>query len=287
MKSNLIFALLLTYTAVSRFFLLDKVLPFTNNSVISGRIISATASLSITFLVFFCIKRFFHNTQIALISTWVISLMPWTFEQGRIISQPNLTLALVMSVLFFIQRVNFKSKKILLFLIPILFFFFYPQFWIFRVHEFKFDFYSLVYNLFTLLSFDFLFFKNISFWWGGVKEFGIMYLSFLPFFLVGIYQIIELRQIKLILLILLVATVSAASQFFPETREFYFSTPILALVVALGIYYCFLQTKFAIRILITGLFFLMIYELSQFYHFYFIHYPQEVISNFSQIHESF
>ena len=287
MKSNIIFALLLTFTAISRFFLIDKIPPNLNQVFLTGRILSGGASLVSAVMVFFLVKKYFGKPKIALLTSWVFSILPWTFEQGRIISQPNLTLALVMSVLFICQRVNFQNKKILLFLIPVIFFFLYPQFWIFRVDEFKFNFYSFIYNLFTLLSFDFLFFKNTSFWWGGVKESGVMFLSFLPFFLVGIYNIIHLVHFRLILLFLLITAVSAASRFFPETREFYLSTPILAIVVGLGIYYCFLQTKFAIRIFFAGLFFLMIYEFSQFYHFYFIHYPQEVRSNFSQIHESF
>lgn len=287
MKSNIIFALLLTFTAISRFFLIDKIPPNLNQVFLTGRILSGGASLVSAVMVFFLVKKYFEKPKIALLASWVFSILPWAFEQGRIISQSNLTLALVMSVLFIYQRVNFKNKKILLFLIPVIFFFFYPQFWIFRVDEFKFNFYSLIYNLFTLLSFDYLFFKNISFWWGGIKEFGVMFLSFLPFFLVGIYDIIRLVNLRFILFSLLITIVSAASQFFPETREFYFSTPILAIVVGLGIYRCFLQTKVVIRIFFVGIFLLMIYELSQFYHFYFIHYPQEIISNFSQIHESF
>lgn len=290
MIGKLILLLILTYTVVSRFFLIDKILPLLNQEVLNGRMLSGGASIVSAVMIFFLVKEYFKKPKIALLTTWVFSILPWTFEQGRIISQPNFALFSILLLLAFTKRYlnSFGFKAYLLYLIiPFIFIFVYPQFWLFKVREFNFNISSFINNLFTLLSFDFLFFKNISFWWGGVKEFGIMYLSFLPFFLVGIYQIIEFRQIKLILLFLLVATVSAASQFFPETREFYFSTPILALVVALGIYYCFLQTKFAIRILFAGLFFLMIYEFSQFYHFYFIHYPQEVRSNFSQIHESF
>ncbi len=287
MHTKIILFLLLFYAAVCRFFLIDKLLPLPNQDVLNGRMLSGGASIVSVVLIFFLVKEYFKKPKIALLASWVFSILPWTFEQSRIISQPNLTLALVMLLIFSIQKINFKNKTILLFVIPVLLFIFYQQFWIFRIHEFNFNLYSFIFNLFTLLSFDFLFFFFITFWWGGVKEFGIMLLSFLPLFVLGIYKLITNKEKKLLILFLFITVAAAMSPFFPESREFYLITPLLSLAVALGIYYICLQTKFAIRILFAGLFFVMIYELGQFYHFYFIHYPQEVRSNFSQIHESF
>lgn len=287
MKGKLILLVIIFYTAISRFFLIDKVPPILSPSIINLRILSAIANLVSTVLVFHLIKNYWKNTKVSFLSAWIFSVLPWVFEQGRINSGPNLALGLILFILFLIQKSLTKLKFVLLTLIPIVVFLTYPQFWIFRVQEFKLSASSFVINLFILNSFDFLFFKNITFWWGGVREFGVMFLTFLPFFLLGIYQFIIRKEKKLLVLLGLIIVIAALSPFFPESREFYFVTPIISLTVALGFYRWSLEKHTVAKAILFGLVLLIMYELSQFIHFYLVHYPQQVTSNFSQIHEAF
>lgn len=287
MQSKLILFLLLTYTAISRFFIIDKIPLLTHTEFLNWRFLSAGVSTINIVTIFFLIRGYFKNTKIALITTWVFSILPWVFEQGRIISQVNLVLSLILIIFLFIQKNSRKWRFGLIVFIPIIIFLAYSSFWFFRADQFKFNISSFITNLFILLSFDFLFFKNITFWWGGVRDFGVMFLSWLPFFLLGLYNLITGKRLKLLILFGLITFIASLSPFFPESREFYFATPLICTTVASGIYRWSLQKSVIARILFFCLFVLMIYEFSQFNHFYFVHYSQQVMSNFSQIHEPF
>lgn len=287
MKGKLILLLILTFTAISRFFLVDKIPPLLSSSVVSLRLLSAAATITSTALIFFLVERYFQNTKIALLTAWVFCILPWTFEQGRINSAPNLALVLILCTLLLAQKFFSKFKYTFLLFIPVLIFISYPQFWLFKFNEFEFSIHSLITNLYILTSFDFLFFRNVTFWWGGVREFGVMFLSFLPFHLIGIYQLVTNKEKKLLFIFGLITFIAALSPFFPESREFYFATPLISITVALGIYHFSIWKSIMIKSMIGLLFLLMIYEYMQFMHFYFVHYPQQIKSNFSQIHEAF
>lgn len=287
MKGKLILLLILIFTAISRFFLLDKIPQILSPSIVSWRQASVAATVTSTIIIYLLADTYFRNTKIALLSAWIFSILPWTFEQGRINSPPNFALVLLLCLLLLIKKITSRIKFSLLLLIPVLIFFSYPQFWLFRFNEFKFNIHSFISNLYILTSFDFLFIKNITFWWGGIREFGVMYLSFLPFYFFGIYQLIINNEKKLLFIYGLITIIAALSPFFPESREFYIATPLISLIIAFGIY-LFLQRRSIFTKIFIGLLFLsIIYENMQFIHFYFVHYPLQIKSNFSQIHEKF
>lgn len=286
MKSKLILLLILTYTAISRLFLLTTVPQMINSSPLT-RMISASANLGSAFILFFIAKNYFKSTKIALISVWFFAGLPWVFTEGRIVSQPSTALFFILLMILFAQRVSSGFKYVFWLLTLPIVYFVYPQIWIFRILEFKFSLSSFITNLFILTSSDFLFFKNITFWWGGVREFGVMFLSMLPFFLVGIYELFIAKRVKLLILFGLITFIAVLSPFFPESREFYFATPLFSLAVALGIYKLMLHKYKAVKTFVICLFLMLIYEFSQFIHFYLVHYPQQILSNSSQIHEAF
>lgn len=286
MKSRFYLLLLLFYTAISRLFLLFTI-PQMVNSSIATRILSSSSSLASAFFLFFLSQKYFKNTKISLISVWFFVNLPWVFVEGRIVSQPNIALFFILITILFAQKISSRYKYIFLVLILPILYLAYPQFWLFKMQEFKLSPESFITNLYILFSFNFLFFNNITYWWGGIREFGVMFLSFIPFFIPGLYRLIISKEIKLLILLLLVTIIAALSPYFPESREFYIATPIISYILALGAYYLTVQKNKTVIALLLCLFIFMIYELSQFYHFYFIHYPQTVAGNVSKIHESF
>jgi len=304
MKSKLMLLEIFLYTAISRFFLIGKIPAILDSSIIHLRIASATLSLVSTILLFYLIKNYWRSTRVALLSSWAFSVLPWVFEQGRIVSQPNYALFSILLFIAFTKSYlySFTSgeyfahprgvfRAFLYVFITIILIFVYPRFWLFKIQEFKFSINSLITNLFILSSFDFLFFKNITFWWGGVREFGMIFLSMLPFFLVGVYELFIRKKGKLLFLLGLITFIAALSPFFPESREFYFAMPIVSIIIAVGLDKLVRIYKFSLPpqrwILVTLIFSFILYEMTQFFHFYFVHYPQQILGNFSQIHEAF
>ncbi|MBI3379804.1 hypothetical protein HY029_03565 [Candidatus Gottesmanbacteria bacterium] len=287
MKGKILFLGILVFTAVTRLFLLNKIPPSINSSVYIWRLLSVFACLISTIVVYTLVKMNVRKKKIALLSSWIFVNLPWVFEQSRIISSPNLALTLVLLIMLLVLNTKYKLRVVFLLFIPVIFFVSYPKMWIFHASEFKFNYINFINNLFMLFSFDFLFFKNFTFWWGGVKEFGVMFTAFLPFFIVGIYEMINRQEFKLLLLIVFFGIFSALSPYFPESREFYLAVPIISFITALGIYCVTQKMKSVNRSILIFMIFLILYESAQFFHFYFIHYPQQIISNVSQIHESF
>lgn len=279
--------LLLIFTALNRLFLIGQIPTSVSQTVLDGRLLSAAASIVSMLLLFLLVKNYFGSLKIALLASWVFSVLPWAFEQGRVISGPNLALVLVLFVLWFRTKVKNKFRPFLFLIIPFLIYVSYPQFWLFRISGFELSLDSFLKNLFLLTSFDFLFFKNITFWWGGIREFGIMLLTFLPFFLIGLYKLITCKEWKLAAFYGILIITSVLSPFFPESREFYFAAPLISLTVALGFYQLPFRNNLIFRVLILSIIIVVIYEISQFDHFYFIHYPQQVLGNFSKINEAF
>lgn len=279
--------LLILYAVISRFFLIDKIPPLINQPDLTLRYFSAFANIVTLLILFWLIKKITHNSRVASLTSWVFALLPWTYEQGRIVSQPQFAVFGILLLLFLVYKSKFRLRQIFYFFIPFIIYFAYPQFWLFKLKDFYFNIDSFTNNLFHLASFDFLFFKNTTFWWGGVKEFGVMFLAFLPFFLLGVYRLFVANRKKLIILFLFITLVAAASPFYPESREFFLSTPIIAYIVASGVDHMRSAKSLAFRLFLSILAVLIVYEIAQFYHFYFIHYRQEVKSNLYQIHEAF
>ena len=191
MKERILLGSVIVYTVLSRFWFIGKFPILITSSSLPFRFLTAFLSvLGVVFLYWYT-KAVFGDKKIAVLSAFFLGSLPWSFEQGRIASPPSNAIAILLLLLFAASQKRQLFFKIILYgCIPLILFFFYPQFWLFRTNLNSFSNIHVLQNLFILLSPDLLFFHNITFWWGGVREAGVLYFSLIPFFLIGIYQLI-------------------------------------------------------------------------------------------------
>src|SRR3990167_356769 len=162
MKRRIFLLSLLLLTMIVRFWAIDKIPPLISTNHIQWRFLSAGASLATGILIYFFARDIFQNKKVALLSLWVFALAPWSFEQGRIYSQANFYLPLMLLILIAWHR----SKTLLARLIYLLLFLIslkviYPHFWFFDPSRSHVSFADYVNNIMILTSADMLFFKNI------------------------------------------------------------------------------------------------------------------------------
>lgn len=288
MKTGLLLFSVVIYASIARFWMIDKFPPLIDPSILYARILSMLLSIGTVILLFFYTQRSFQNRKISLLSSYIFTVLPWTIEQGRIASQVNNALfiffLLILSLKFF---KNIFFKIVVYLAIPLTIFLAYPQFWIFKATNFPLKLQDYLNNISLLLSPDFLFFKNITFWWGGIREVGVLHLSLLPFFIFGVYKLVTRMSWEIISWIIGILLVSAASPFFPESREFFLATPFISLIVALGIYNFVKQRNFLVMFFFLSLFLFIVYDIANFFHYYTIHYPQQILTNVGKINEPF
>lgn len=281
--------LILIYSVISRFYAIGNI-PQLLNTDIYSRYFTATLNIGSLILYYFILIKLNKSKKIALISAWVFMLMPWVLEQGRITSHvSNFLFILLLITAFIIKSHNFIIRSFLIFVLPVCLYIFYPDFWPFISIQLA-TFSSFMDNIFFLISPEFIFFKNTTFWWGGVKEFGILYMSFLPFFIIGLFKSARHLNIKIWIGMLFLIFITALSPYFPETQELFLATPVISIITAYGI--CGLYDKkvkinWILKIIQIVILSLVIYDLMQFNHYYYVHYPQNIKSNSINIHEPF
>ncbi len=281
-----ILLLVLIFSLLSRFYLINIVPPLYELHLSMFRLSSAILNIFSISLLYLYAKRYVNNTKIALLSIWVMATLPYVVEQGRIYSQVSNSLFLILLFpLLWRSFNNLLARFILLIIFVITLYYTYPSLWLFKSKIVLDNPIFFINNLFSLLSPEFLFFRNFTFWWGGVKEVGVMYILFIPFFIFGLIEVIIQRRFNILNPCLLILLISFTSPSFPEGREFYLITPFLSLIVSFGIYKLLSKSFSLIFILIFTA--LITYEIIQFFHYYFIHYPQDITSNQSNIKEPF
>ncbi len=314
--------LVIIYALVSRLWFLNQIPPLLDTASYYPRLVSAIFGIATVAVIYFLSKLIYKNKRLALLTAWVFAVSPWSVEQGRVISQPTVALfcLLLISFLFLTVKNKIISRGLLI-ITPLVLYLTYPQFWLFRFTQPLPKIADFLNNLFYLISPEFLFFKNTTFWWGGVRESGIFFLAFLPFLILGIYRFItcychpdrsaswrrvegsstlrkledsstslgmtSLKQIGLGLYFFVILLLSAASPFFPESREFYLAYPVLCLIVAVGIDYWWSSKTKISKIIFMFLFLFIIYDIGSFFHYYTIHYPQQIQINKGQFNEKF
>lgn len=239
---KLLILFIFVFNIITRFWKIGEIPPVIDGQYYSLRILSVGLNLLIPVLFYYFVHKIYNSNKLALLSALFLSLLPQSIVEGRIVS------VLVNPHLSVFREIA-----------PVTFFM----------------------NFLHLISFDMLFFQNVTFYWGGVRETGIMYLSFLPFFITGIYSLIENRSYKPLFFLLAVLILISFSPEFPENRFIFFIFPILSLISAGGVL-AILKNKNTYALpLLTLIFLYFQYELIQFFHFYFVHYPLQV-SGFSQ-----
>lgn len=280
--------LLVIWDLFSRFVFITKFPPLFSSQSINLRLIAVAMSSVNVVLIYYLSGILFANRKVALLSAWVLMILPWSIEQGRIGTSPNVSLSFfLLSIILFLK--NFRSIRHIIFSLILLIFtlIFFPGIWFFQniITVIKLE--SFVDNILYLTSPEFLFFKNIISWWEGVRYFGILFISLMPFILIGLYSLISRRIYFPLLGFSFVLIVSALSPFFPQSKEFYLSLPFISIIVAYGFYHLSISKSNLLKVAMYILILMIIYDQLQFFHFYFYHYPIQIMDGESHLNEMF
>lgn len=283
-REKIIVISLVVIAALIRFVGLGAFPPGNQNSFLFRFITALCATASVLFL-YFIVKKRTTQRYLPFATAITFALMPWHIEQSRIYSPTLITLTLFLGVKASLDYFNIKNKVLSIgacsapLILNILLF---PQASIFKqitpVAPLTF-----LQNISVLVSYDFLFFKNESFWEGGLRSYGV----FLPFtfivFTIGLFELIRRvnkKHIPHAIIFIVCVVLSALNIYFPEGNIYFFATPFFALVGGYGILslYNAWQDKNIFKRIGIGLYILLvIYEHIVFMHFYAMHYSQRVV----------
>lgn len=280
MKFLVLVFLITLQSAISRFLALNRIPPVLPE-VVKWRIITAVVSLLTVLILIFIVRRLFKDSQLALLAGFWLSILPWHIEQGRINSPYPLVLLILLTFLLFFVKSSNKLLKLISTLVTLLLIFLIKPFWFQKgiIGQFKVD--SILNNFFKLLSFEFLFFKNDSFWKGGFRNYGAIFPETVPIFLIGIYLLIQKTKIAIYLLgwVILLTLIASLNSQFPEDRTLFLATPFFALILAFGtkkLHEFFTRVSLVFKIIGLLYMLLVFYGLMQFTHFYLVHYNLQV-----------
>lgn len=243
--------------------------------------ICGIASIGLMILI---VRKLSERYDVALISGFVLALMPWHIVQSRIYSPPLIGLTVILGGIWFYLNVTHKALKLGGIVITLLLFrMFYSDLWLFHEIRFAPTIPQFLNNLFKLMSVEFLFFRNDSFWWGDLRTWGTQLPSLIP--LLGLGLIATIRTVKLSQILLTcfyfvcVWFVAAADPAFPETREFFLAAPLFAVISAIGViklYDYFIGKSTLVKAVICLYIAFIAYEHLIFFHFYTVHYVLRV-----------
>lgn len=279
MKKWFFISLILIFNLATRFWRLGMVPPLFDDHYFSVRVISAGLGVITPLILYYYLKKSSAREKFAQLSSFIFSLLPSSIIESRIVSPVQFPLFLLLLFLLLAsvnKNITFRLALTAFYLIIL--FYIYP---IVLVLIWPLS------NLFTLLSFDLLIFHNITFYWGGIREFGLLYLSFLPFLLLGFISLPSIRLTKIFIIPLIVIFLIAFSPTFPESRLFYLTAPFFSMIITSGILYFWENKKISMRLITCLLLFISVYELSQFLHHYHVHYKEDIRTNINKLPTNF
>lgn len=276
-----VFIFLIALQAFSLRFLGFGEIPPAVSEALTGRVVTGIASFLSVPLLIYLIAQLSKDWQLGFLSGFWLSILPWSLEQGRINSPYPLILLILLTFLLLFLKTSNKLLKSVLSLVALVLIFILKPFWFQQgiIGQFKIN--SILNNFFKQLSFDFLFFKNDSFWKGGLRNYGIIFPEAIPIFLVGLYLLIQRTKVAIYTLgwLVLLALIGSLNSQFPEDRTLFLGTPVLALILAFGTKKLseFLKSQSKV-IRIISIFYLLVlfYGLLQFTHFYLVHYNLQI-----------
>lgn len=283
MKKIIFILLILLNGAILRLNRLELFPPVKDVQVLSSRYLTAFISLLVIFLVYKFSCKYFHSRKTGLVSSFVLSVLPWALEQNRIVSEVNTALFILLLLDVILRKLPKTHLKILTLTLAIpLFYIFYPQLWIFR----NLTIISLsqaTVNALSLFSPDMWFFHNITFYHGGLREWGFIYLTLIPFLAIGLYKSVINRKIFPVCILIVFGIITSFSPFFPESREFYLAVPFIASIIGRGFTLMKLPSSLLGRFITIMVVMILSYEMSELLHFYFVHYPLQVNESLDKI----
>lgn len=277
MKRSFLLVCLFLYTVISRFWHIGTVPAVASGAVLFGRYGTGFASC-LTLLSLYCFVRWYsRSTRTALLAVWVFAVSPWAVEQGRIFSPLQIFTPILLLLIWTAQLIRFKLLRIMRYVsIAVATVAFYWVVWEFQKDTGIASFSSAFSNLFALFSPSMLFVSNTTFWWGGVREFGMLFLSFAPFFVLGLLDLISKKQWMVLGYVVLFGMIASIAPQFPEGRQFYPALPFLSYITAAGLRHLHVRSQTVSLILLCMFLMIWVYEDIQFWHFYATHYSQQV-----------
>jgi hypothetical protein len=249
------------------------------------RIPTAITSIVTISLFILIVKLSSKNNLLSLISGITMTLLPWHIEQSRVYSPAMLGLTIILFGITALKITHNKFLRLMTSLLTLIIFsIVFPEFWLFLTNFNRLKIDLLLGNLFKLISVEFLFYKNDSFWFGGFRTQGVMLPSMLPLFSIGVFKLIKkmhIFQFKIILAVMIIWLVSALAPKFPEQQIYFLICPILCYIIALGVIYILEQintTNILKKSMMIIYFIFIIYEYGLFFHTYTWHYPNRIKS---------
>lgn len=280
-SKSLWFAILLI-AAVIRLPFIDKFPPI-GPGLFWLRTLTSVTSLFTIWSTMYLVKQK-SSLFLALTVGITMAVTPWHIENSRIYSPAMLGLALVLIIcLVMCSALNRTQKTITALFITLLIPLVYKDLWFLSYPLNNVSLFNrLPEKAFHLMSGEWLFFKNETFWGGGLRTSGVFLPSFIPLYYLGLLMLIRRINKKHILLLITIVVwwiISAINPRYPEGREFFFILPLLCLAVAQGLVYVLSKTKrqhYFIKALILTYFLFMAYEYTVYAHDYINHYSQRV-----------
>ncbi len=268
--------------SVTRFLALGQ-LPPMNPDFMMLRLLTALASVAAIIFLFLIVKKLSQSPNLAFATSLSLIVLPFHIEQSRIYSPVVWALSVLLCGTWLMTLINPRIYRIaIICLMSLVAFLIFPQLQFWRADLVIFPTTRFLERLFYLLSLQYLFFKNDSFWSGGLRDVGIMLPFTLPIFVWGLYKVGQnFTKINwwLILPLPAIWLLAAAQPNFPEQRIFFLVTPYLAYIMGVGIRE--LSTSLTSqniyrKIVSLVLIFLISYNYLLFYHFYTRHYSQRI-----------
>ncbi len=98
----------------SRFWGIGKFPPLANSTYLPFRLLSAMLNIFSSLLIYLIVKKIFKNKNrhLPVLSSFIFLILPWTVEQGRIFSQPNNALFVILLTfyIFFLSPLFLATK---------------------------------------------------------------------------------------------------------------------------------------------------------------------------------
>ena len=267
---------------VTRFGLLGILPPGGANSF-WFRLPTACASVLSIIFATLIIYKLSANKKLVLFSGLFLAISPWHIEQSRIYSPAMLGLTVSLGGVFAATLTRKSFVRLLILVITgVMFYLVYPSVWIFNGIHFSLTINEFLQNLFKLISVDFLFYHNDSFWAGGFRTQGVLLVSYLPLLLPGLWYLLtnfKVSHIRLLLPFLIFWILAASNPLFPDQREFFLVIPYLAVATAYGAVVFFQEFesgKFIVKTMLIMFAVFFVYEQILFFHWYTVHYHNRI-----------
>lgn len=284
MRAVVLLALIIIYTTITRFWQIDTLPPHGSSLDLLLRYRTSFASIISVWLVYLYARSLTGSIKISLLTAWTLAVAPWAIEQGRIYSVPALFLPVF---LLFLICINLSKKTIAkavwLVLLVAATGAQYLLLWGMQGDRGVASFAAAIKNFFQILSPSMLFVSNTTFWWGGVREFGIVFLSLVLFFFGGVVVSLYRGVKSPVCWLVSIGAVAALAPHFPEGRQGFLLLPFVCLLIAHGLYWLFSYRGKTIQLIGVFLCIVLSYEMIQFWHYYTIHYPMQVREHLDKI----